>query len=188
MQHTKLTPAFARSGRLTPEEMDLGTETREVWLAVTSNKLLRARLMQSPVRNTVYRVRRKRDRSCPLELLSRLMVIMAAVGYPEATVDLLLIHLQGVKARCYTGNAHRSLDELDSEETKLEGAENELALLRRIAGDAVTAEQLLREAEVNELEGTLSIERAKELRRQARTSARVLPFRRDFPRPMEVTS
>lgn len=189
MQHTKSTPAFARGGHLRAEDMDLGAETRDVWLAVTSNDSLRARLMQSPLKHVVYRVRRANERSCPLELLDRLIVTMAACGYPEATVQLLIVHLTGVIARCYTGAAHRSLDELDVEETKYEALENELVIHRRIAGPAVTPEQLLREAEVNELEGTLQLERGKELRRQARSAGRVLPFPRQEPmRPMGVPS
>lgn len=188
MQHTKPAPAFARGGHLRAEDMDLGTETRDVWLAVTSNEQQRARLMQSPLKHVFYRVRRTSERSCPLELLDRLIITMAACGFPEATVQLLLVHLNGVIARCYTGAAHRSLDELDLEETKYEALENELVIHRRVTGDTVTPEQLLREAEVNELEGTLQLERGKALRRRARALGRVLPFRGNFPRPMGVPS
>jgi hypothetical protein len=184
MAHTKMTTAFARGGRLTPAEMSLGEEARQVWLVVTSNKLLRELLMATPVKHIIYRLRKENERSDPLELLARIIVTMAAVGYPESTVDLLILHLQGVKARCYVGNAHRSLDELDVEEVKHEAQENELAIRRRIAGDAVTPEQLLAEAQVNELEATLQFERAKELRRRARQApGRVLSFRREFARP-----
>jgi hypothetical protein len=178
MAHTKMTPAFARGGRLTPAEMNLGEEARQVWLVVTSNKLLRELLMATPLKHIIYRVRKENERSDPLELLARIIVTMAAVGYPESTVDLLILHLQGVKARCYVGNAHRSLEELDVEETQHEAHENELVLIRRIAGDAITPEQLLREADANEREATLQLERAKELRRQARRGqGRVLQFR-----------
>lgn len=187
MQHTKRTVAFARAGRLTPEEMDLGTETRDVWMAVTSNRTLRERLTMTPVRHIVYRLRRENDRSDPLEQLDRLIITMAAVGFPESTVQLLIAHLNGVIARCYTGNAHRDLAELDLEETKLEAAENELMLVRRIAGEAATPDTFVREAEVNELGATLQFERAKELRRRGRSATRVLPMRREFMRPMGVS-
>lgn len=174
--HTKTMAAFARGGRLTPDEMSLGEEARQVWLAVTSNRSLRALLMRTPLKHIIYRLRRESDRSDPLELLSRIIVIMAAVGFPESTVDLLLLHLQGVKARCYTGNAHRSLKELDTEEDRYEAAENACVIHRLHAGAAVTDEQLTREAELNELEGTVQFERAKELRRQARAAGRVIAF------------
>lgn len=185
MSHTKLAPAFARLGRLTVDELDLGAECRNVWLVVTENKTLRELVMRSPLRHVVYRLRRQSERSDPLELLSKLIVTLAACGYPEATIDLLLVHLNSVKVRCYVGNAHRSLDELDLEETKLEAQENELTLLRRVLGDRTSPEQLQREAEVNELEATLQFERAKELRRLAR----VRPITRvlDFPRPVVTT-
>lgn len=184
--HTNSTAAFAREGRLTPELLDLGTEARQVWHAVTKEKSLRDRLMQTPLRHIIYRLRRASDRSDPLELIARILVTMAAVGYPEATVRLLITHLNDVVARCYTGNAHRTLDELDVEEMALEASENALSLERRITAD-LTAEQLLREAEVNEAEATLQLERAKELRRQARQKSRVLPFpSRVAVRPMGV--
>jgi hypothetical protein len=106
------------------------------------------------------------------------------VRLPESTVRLLVTHVESVIARCYTGNAHRTLDELDVEEGRLEAEENELALRRRIAGDTVSVEHLEHEATLNELEANTQLERAKLLRRQARTGPRVLPFTRSFPRPM----
>lgn len=184
MTRTNSGPAFARGDRLTPEEMSLEEESRQVWLTVTSNKALRERLTNSPLRHTVYRLRRESDRSDPLELISRIIVTAAAVGYPEATVRLLELHVASVIARCYTGNAHRSLDELDLVEDALEAEEGKATLQRRIAGEAVTAEQLTHEATLNELEASVQLERAKELRRIARTGPRVLQFRKPFPRPM----
>lgn len=174
--HTKKIPAFARSGRLTPDELSLADEARQVWLVVTDNKPLRERLLATPLHHIIYRLRRESDRSDPLELLSRIIVMMAAVGFPASTVDLLLLHLQGVKARCYTGNAHRSLKELDVEEDRYEAAENACVIHRLHEGEAVTDEQLTHEAEINELEGTVQFERAKELRRLARQRGRVLAF------------
>jgi hypothetical protein len=97
---------------------------------------------------------------------------------------LLETHIASVIARCYTGNAHRTLEELDLDETRLEAEENELALRRLHAGETITAEHLEHEATLNELEANVQHERAKELRRQARSVARVIPFRREFPRPL----
>jgi len=180
--------AFARGHRLTPEAMDLGTEARDVWLAVTSNVALFAKLVATPLRHIIYRLRRENERSDPLEQIGRIIIAMAAVGYPESTVDLLIAHLQGVKVRCYPTGEHRSLRELDLEEAKLEATENKLALLRLHAGADVTPEHLKREADVNEREALLQMERARALRHLAKVPTRVLPFHRDFVRPMGVLS
>jgi hypothetical protein len=186
--HTNSKTAFARGDRLTPEDLSLGEEARNVWLTITENRQLRDRLMKTPLRHKVYRFRRENDRSDPLELLSCFIVIAAACGYPESTVRLLLTHIESVIARCYTGNAHRTIDELDLEEGRLESEENELGLRRRIAGETVSAEHLEHEATLNELEANVQLERAKLLRRMARTEPRVLPFPRTFARPMGVVS
>jgi hypothetical protein len=186
--HTNSKTAFARGDRLTPEDLSLGEEARNVWLTITENRQLRDRLMKTPLRHKVYRFRRENDRSDPLELLSCFIVIAAACGYPESTVRLLLTHIESVIARCYTGNAHRTIDELDLEEGRLESEENELGLRRRIAGETVSAEHLEHEATLNDLEANVQLERAKLLRRMARTEPRVLPFPRTFARPMGVVS
>jgi hypothetical protein len=137
--------------------------------------------MQTPLRHKVYRFRRENDRSDPLELIACFIVTAAACGYPESTVRLLVTHVESVIARCYTGNAHRTLDELDVEEGRLEAEENELALRRRIAGDSVTVEQLEHEATLNELEANTQLERAKLLRRQARTGTARASFHARLP-------
>jgi hypothetical protein len=186
--HTNSTAAFARQGRLSPEEMSLDQETRDVWIAVTDNRTLRERLTQTPLRHIIYRLRRESDRSDPLALLDRLIVTMAAVGFSEATVMLLITHLQGVVARCFCGKAHRELEELDLEATRL-GAEDSECLIRRLhAHEHLTVEQLEREALADELEANVLRERAKELRRVARARGRVLEFRRPITRPMGVLS
>ena len=188
MSHTNSTAAFARGHRLTPEAMNLGDETRDVWHVVTENEGLFARLIASPIKHIIYRLRREENRSDPLEQLDRIIVTMAAVGYPESTVDLIVAHVQGVKVRCYPTGEHRPIRELDLEEAKLEAHENKLTIMRLHAGDDVTPEHLVREAEINEREGALQFERARVLRHMAKVPTRVLPFRRDVARPMGVVS
>lgn len=183
--HTNSRTAFVRGDRLSPEDLSLGEEARDVWITVTENEQLRERMMKTPLKHKVYRWRRREDRSDPLELIACFIVTAAACGYPESTVRLLITHVESVIARCYTGNAHRSLDELDLEEIRLEAEENELTMRRRIlesSGEPMTAEQLEHAATLDELEANVQLERAKLLRRQARTGPRVL----QFPRPSVV--
>lgn len=189
MGHTNSTTAFARGRHTKPAEaMDLGDETKDVWLVITESKALFARLVASPIRHIMYRLRATSGRSDPLESLSRIIVTMAAVGYPESTVDLLIAHLQGVKIRCYPTGEHRPLRELDLEEAKLEATENKLTIMRLHAGETVTPEHLIREADVNEREALLQMERARALRYLAKVPTRVLPFPTSVARPMGVMS
>lgn len=173
--HTNSVNALARSDRLFPEDLLLDTEARAVWLVVTKDKSIMTRIAAGPLRWVVYRLRRKDNRSCPLELTARLIVWLANAGVSEATLRLLPLYLTRVIENCFAGTAARSLAEIDRDEQRIESRENELALERRIT--TPTVEQLEDEAAVNEQEATISTERARVLRREARRlRTGILPF------------
>jgi hypothetical protein len=174
--HTNSAPALARSGRLLPEDLLLDTEARAVWRTVTEDKSVLRRITGGPMRWTIYRLRKEDHRSCPLELTARLIVWLANAGASEAMLRLIPLYLERVIENCFAGKAQRTLDEIDRDEQQIEHRENELALERRIAITPTPA-SLEAEAAINEQEAAVSIERARALRRKART---VLAFP---PRP-----
>lgn len=178
--HTNPRAALASSHRLTAEDLRLDQESRIVWLAVTGEKFgpVMRRIAQTPLKWIVYRLRREGQRSCPLELIGRVIVGLAAVEVSEAQLRLLPLYLTRLIDECFTGAAHRSLDELDRDEQRVEARENELTLERRVCGlGDYTPEQLQDEALANEQEAAVQLERARYLRRLARQKgAGILPF------------
>jgi hypothetical protein len=173
--HTKPAPVLAHSGRLMPEDLLLDTEARAVWLTVTNDKSVMRYIGKQSYRWVIYRLRKTENRSCPLELLGRLIVWLANAGVSEAALHLTPLYLTRVIENCFAGRGHRSLDEIDRHEQQIEARENELALERRIAG--VNPDRLEAEALANEQEAAVNTERSRVLRRKARQlRSAVLPF------------
>jgi len=177
--HTNSRSALARGDRdrLLPEDLLLETEARAVWLVVTKDKSIMRRIAGGPLRWIVYRLRRKDHRSDPLELTARLIVWLANAGVTEAQLRLIPLYLTRVIENVFAGNARRALRDLDRDEQQLESRGNEL-MVARLTGD-VTPDQLELEAEINEQEAAVELERGRQLRRDARRMRTVvLPFPR----------
>lgn len=163
---------------LTASDFDLNAEASETWCQITDDQItaLRKRAGLTSWRWMIDRLRRTEDRPpCMLVHAARLIIWLAGPGkVSEAKLLLVPMFLQRVIERCCAGSAQRSLTCIDREEVRLDGRENELTSDRRIAdaeGREVPVEALLEEARVNEAEATLHLERARALRRRARTIA-----------------
>lgn len=180
--HTKPNAVLANSNRLTPEDLLLEADARMLWLTITGEKHgnIMLRIARTPMRWVIYRLRRENHRSCPIELLGRLIVWLANAGVSEARLRMIPLFLTRVIEECFAGNAHRTFDEVDREELQLESREHELSLERHLVSlPACEPEQLEAEALANEQEAAVQLERARLLRRQARQRrmpSTVIPF------------
>jgi hypothetical protein len=167
--HTNTRAALARSDRLTPEDLLLDQETRTIWCAVTADRDVMRKVTTGPIRWVIYRLRRESNRSCPLELLARIIVWLANAGVSEATLRMIPLFISRVIEECFAGSAHRTLNELDREKCGIEATEHALELDRRIEGaDTLSPDALEAEALADEREASVDIERARLLRRVAR--------------------
>lgn len=158
---------------LRAEDFDLEAEARELWCQLTDEKEVRDRVTRGPMRHIVNRLRRAAERSCPVVLAAKVMIWLAGPGRVEEwRLQLVPLFFQRVIERCYAGKAQRGITCIDRDEHTWESRETLLTLERRIAeaeGREVTAEALIEEARVNESEAAIQIERARALRRRART-------------------
>jgi hypothetical protein len=175
ISQTNAAAALAQSERLAPEDVNLGERPRRTWQSVTGEK--RGELMQLIVRTPFYwiiaRLRsNKEHRSDPVEQLDRLIVLLASKGWPESRLRLLEQHLGETISICYAGSAQRTPEEIDAQEQREEGIENDLQTARLVAiarGTSPKIDELEAEALHLRLEAGLSVEKARALERDART-------------------
>jgi hypothetical protein len=172
---TSTATLLAQSDRIAPEDVDLSARPRQTWLSVTGQQ--RGPLMHLIVKTPFYwiiaRLRsNKEHRSDPLEMLDRIVVMLASKGWPESNLRLLEQHLGETITICKAGTAQRAPEQIDLEETQVEGQENNLASARlaKLAGGRLPDPDAL-EAEALQcrLEASNSIEKARSLERDART-------------------
>lgn len=176
--HTNPRAALARSDRLIPEDLRLDEDARELWRTVTEEKESMKRVAAGPMKWVIYRLRRAGERSCPAELLGRLIVWLANAGVTEAKLRLIPMFLSRVIDDCFAGASHRALAEIDVEEQRLESLENERTIRRlTLSVDRMSAEELESEAKTNEQEAAINAERARVLRRRARQLRNGITFR-----------
>lgn len=179
--HTNSTAALARPDRLIPEDLRLAEDARELWKAVTDDKAAMKRVALTPIKWVIYRLRKAEERSCPVELIGRVIVWLANAGVTEAKLRLIPQQISRIIDDCFAGASHRSLAEIDVEEQHIESLENEETVLRLTRSiDQLSPEQLETEARTNEQEATINTERARVLRRRARQK------RNSVMRPMGV--
>ena len=130
---------------------------------------LPARVFHAEGHSPLYRRlanRRKQDGPRPLDEVALDLILCANLGAAEADLRAVPDFLHELIDDLNPAAVRRTLDELDVEEQRLEARENELALLRRVAGDSPA---LLRaEATVNRAEARVQMERARLLEATAR--------------------
>jgi hypothetical protein len=145
--HTNPTAALARRDRLTPEDLRLAEDARELWRTITDDKTVMKRITAGPMKWVIYRLRKTAERSCPVELLGRIIVWLANAGITEAKLRLIPQFFARVIDDCFAGSSHRSLTEIDVEEQRLESIENAQTIHRLTSSiDILSAEQLETEA------------------------------------------
>lgn len=167
--HTNLPAALARPERLIPEDLRLAEEARALWKVVTDDKAAMTRIAKTPMKWVIYRLRKAAERSCPLELLGRIVVWLANAGVSEAKLRMIPQFVSRVIDDCFAGASHRPLAEIDVDEQRIESRENEGTVLRLTRTiDALSPDDLEAEASTNEQEAAINTERARVLRRRAR--------------------
>jgi hypothetical protein len=125
----------------------------------------------SPVYHLVARLCRQDDRSDPIVIIDRLILWLAAMGWPEERVRLIEIHIRSRIDQAYAGSALVAPEAIDETEQRLDGAEDELQLrrlLKQTRGLNATAAEMLQEAGVREELAAVQVVHARSLRRGAR--------------------
>lgn len=165
--HTKCPTTFAAEDSLTPEDLNLGERSRDIWRLLRNDEALMQRLTLSRYKHIVYRLHREDDRSDPLETLAGLIIGISSHGAPESICRRMQMLVASVIDECYTGAPHQPLTEHDRADFELETREN-LLQRERLIDNFATPEELDAEATAIEAEMSEKLVRARRLRREAR--------------------
>lgn len=175
MAHAVPRPQIAPSAAalLTPDALELDRRCRQLWRAILGDGSLRAAATAdgSPIRHVVWRLGRSDGRCDPVEGAARLIVELAARGAAEAHLRPVVLLLDEVLAACYAGGAAvRTLAEIDRAEIVADYREDVAEQERHLAAvvGALTPDLLDAQAEADEGEAALLIERSRTARREAR--------------------
>lgn len=173
--HTNRTLALTREPRPRPrsdprairlEELALEQPARDVWKAAT-DPVMHAIGGRKATSFTLYRLRRKDDRSDPLVSVARQMVALHTMGAADADLRRFETYLASVRTALVCGTAVRDLDTLEVAECEAEAVENRTSLTLRLPG-GMTPVSLRAAAAANRDEALLQMERADAMERRAR--------------------
>ena len=148
--------------------LDLDEGGRRVY--VTATERLVAMLNRTRDKWRWVARRRSENRGRPLTEVGEDIVRLHNAGATEAELRPFEYFLRDVIDCCCTGVAQRPLSVLDVEEQELEAQETVLQVIRSAliaAGKPVSPAVLREEADINEREAHVSLEKARALRREA---------------------
>lgn len=163
MQSKRTTP-LARE-QMTPDDLRLSERVKQAYDVSTTRLLPILAEKMRPWR--IYALRKPDNTSRPLFQCANDILALANAGATESECRMHAILLDEVIDDLYCGNAVRTIDVLDEEEFRLGQAGDRLTSLRW-RSEAVTPEQLRREAMKDRKEAAVACERARVLEREAR--------------------